>query len=73
MSAVLAGEIGGIAVSKILDFAFAAAEVGLNRQEVVEEARAMEQSGLSPEQVFTALSDKRKAAHADLAKALGLV
>lgn len=68
----LSAELGGIAISKILDFGFAAAEVGLNRSEVVDEARALEAQGMTPEQVFQALSDKRKAAHADLAAALGL-
>jgi hypothetical protein len=73
MSSILAAEVGGFAVSKILDVGFAMAEAGLNRAEVVDEARTMEAQGLAPEQVFQTLVDKRKAAHADLARALGQV
>ena len=59
-----------ILVSRIIDWAFTAAELGLNRQEVVDEARAMEEAGATPEEVMKSLHDKRKDAHAALGKAL---
>ena len=69
MSAV--GEmIGKVAVSEVLNWAFAALDAGLERSAMIDEARALEAQGMTPEQVMTALNDKRKAAHQDLGDAL---
>lgn len=73
MSAVLgaAAAAGGrILVSEILNYAFTAADAGLERKAIIDEALALEANGATPEQTLTALQDKRRADHAALGDAL---
>lgn len=66
----VAGMVGKALVSEVLTYAFAALDTGIERKAMIDEARALEEQGMTPEQVMATLNDKRKAAHQDLGDAL---
>lgn len=74
MSAILEAA-GGVAAGKIVsraaDYLFTALDMGMERKDIIDRIHALEDAGMSPEEVLKTLNDERIAAHQALGDELG--